>query len=298
MATSLRKQLLSWVLAPLLGAVALDTGLTYQTAAETAESVQDRLLLGSARMIAEQIRFEEGAFQHLIPPAALELFQTDRQDRIFYRISIDSGQLLAGYSDMPTTPPSYRGESPYYFDSKMRDSNVRVVMILQPVIGNPTAEPARVEVAQTTGERSFLTHKLWLSSVVPQLLILVLTAFLILLGLDRGLRPLRALRDVIQARQSGALASVEVQGLSAELEPLVEALNDYIRRLQDYVDAHDVFIQNAAHQLRTPFALLNTQLTYAARFDGFESRKESLTAAQQTLRSATRLVNQLLTLSS
>jgi two-component system sensor histidine kinase TctE len=44
--------------------------------------------------------------------------------------------------------------------------------------------------------------------------------------------------------------------------------------------------------------LLNTQLDYAARSTEVIGRDESLIAAQKTLRSATRLVNQLLALSS
>ena len=46
---------------------------TYNNASDTATVVQDRLLLGSARMIAEQVRSDDGVLQAIIPPAALEL---------------------------------------------------------------------------------------------------------------------------------------------------------------------------------------------------------------------------------
>lgn len=101
MNSSLRKQLLAWVLVPLVSAVAIDGWLSYASALETATVVQDRLLLGSARMIAEQISFENGAFQHQIPPAALELFQSSQPDRIFYRVTTGGGHLLSGYTDLP-----------------------------------------------------------------------------------------------------------------------------------------------------------------------------------------------------
>ncbi len=84
MSSSLRRQLLAWVLLPLACAVAVDTWLTHRSSVDIASVVQDRLLLGSARMIAEQISFQNGAFEHEIPPAALELFQSQNADRIYY----------------------------------------------------------------------------------------------------------------------------------------------------------------------------------------------------------------------
>jgi len=225
------------------------------------------------------------------------LFQAQDQDRIYYRVDIAGGRLLAGYADIPPVPAA-NTEFPAYADGTMRGTAMRVVWLEQPVIGSPAATLARVAVAETVNARRVLTHKLWLQSVVPQVLIVLLTMVLMGFALDRGLRPMQSLRDRILARQPGALEPVDVPHLSTELQSLVDALNDYIHRLHAYVEAHDVFIQNAAHQLRTPFALLNTQLNYAARYTDPVERAESLEAAQKTLRAATRLVNQLLALSS
>ncbi len=120
MRSSLRRQLLAWVLVPLMSAVAVDTWLTYQSAVATASVVQDRLLLGSARMIAQQISFEEGSFQHQIPPAALELFQSGDADRIYYRVTTGSGQLLSGYTELPLPPGHLPTDAPHFFDAIMR----------------------------------------------------------------------------------------------------------------------------------------------------------------------------------
>jgi two-component system sensor histidine kinase TctE len=298
MNSSLRRQLLVWVLFPLMGAVAVDTWLTYRSAFDTASVVQDRLLIGSARMIAEQVTFEDGTFQHQIPPAALELFQSEDVDRIFYRVTTGNGQLLSGYSDLQVPPLDFSAPSPYFFFTTMRGSAVRVVVVFQPVIGAPSAAPVVVEVAQTTNAQTRLTNKLWQQAVQPQLLLLALVAVLIVFGLQRGLRPVRALRNSVNAREPGTLQPLIVQGVPNELIPLVDSLNDYIRRLEEHVGAQSLFIQNAAHQLRTPFAVLNTQLSFAARATEEEGRAESLAAARRTLRQASRLVNQLLTLSS
>jgi two-component system sensor histidine kinase TctE len=91
---------------------------------------------------------------------------------------------------------------------------------------------------------------------------------------------------------------LQARAIPTELSPLVLAINEYVRRLEQYTDAQRLFIQDAAHQLRTPFTILNTQVSYAVRTTDAAGKAESLTAIRQTVQQAVRLVNQLLTLSS
>ena len=295
---SLRSKLLGWVLVPLATAVAVDAWVTYSDARDTASMVQDRLLLGSARSIAEEISFEDGSFQNQIPPAALELFQSSQPDRVYYRVTSGAGHLLAGYSDLARPDASALTESPYFFNVAMRGAPVRVVALLQPVVGDPNAKPVVVQVAQTMHGHQQLADKLWQHAVRQQLLILALASVLILLGLNRGLRPLLQLRDRVNAREPGTLQPMSAQDMPVELVPLVASLNDYIRRLEKHAGEQAIFIQNAAHQLRTPFAVLNTQLSYAVRASDDADRAESLAAARRTLQQAMRLLKQLLALST
>jgi two-component system, OmpR family, sensor histidine kinase TctE len=294
---SLRARLLLWVLLPLACTVAVAAWLSYQRAVETATVVQDRLLLGSARSIAEQIRFEDGSFVHQIPPAALELFQSTQPDHIYYRVTTSAGRLLAGYTELQRPAPSVPPHDPYFFNSVMRASPVRVVVLFQPVAGAPNAGPVMVQVAQTLAGRQQMVVDLWMHAVLEQLLLLLLAGALILFGLHRGLQPLLQLRDEVNVRVPGTLTPMNTETMPTELVPLVASLNDYIRRLEAHAGAQGIFIQNAAHQLRTPFALLNTQLSYAVRASTEADRAESLGAAYRTLQQAIRLINQLLTLS-
>ena len=294
---SLRARLLVWVLLPLACTVAVAAWLSYQRAVDTATVVQDRLLLGSARSIAEQIRFEDGSFVHQIPPSALELFQSTQPDHIYYRVTTGAGRLLAGYTDLQRPAPSVPTHDPYFFNAVMRASPVRVVALFQPVAGAPNAGPVMVQVAQTLVGRQQMVDNLWMHAVLEQLLLLLLAGALILFGLHRGLQPLLQLRDEVNARVPGTLTPMSTEAMPTELVPLVASLNDYIRRLEAHAGVQSIFIQNAAHQLRTPFALLNTQLNYAVRASSEVDRAESLGAAYRTLQQAIRLINQLLTLS-
>lgn len=298
MAKSLRKQLLTWILVPLSLTGALDTWLTYRSAETTASVVQDRLLLGSARMIAEQIRFEDGTFEHQIPPAALELFQSEGLDRIYYRVTTGDGTLLSGYSDLSAVPNLGVSKSPQFLSTFMRGQPVRMVAIAQPVIGSPQSRPAWVQVAQTMHEHQQNVASLWWRSLQQQILILLLTAILILWGLHLGVRGLIQLRNAVRDRPEGTLEPLEVPGMSTELAPVVAALNDYTQRLSRGVTQRNSYLQNAAHQLRTPLTVLTTQLRDATRSDTQEELQLALAGAKRTLQQTTHVVNQYLGLSA
>jgi len=295
---SLRAELLGWVMLPLLGAVAVDGWISHRNASAMASVVQDQLLLGSARIVAEQLHFEDGAIQQLIPPAALELFQSSEADRVYYRVTTGTGQIVSGYSELPLPAEPLQPESPFFFDTQVRGEPVRCVAYQQPVLTDHGVQMTVVQIAQTLNGHQRLTASQWTQAMVQQFVILALVTVLILFGLRQGLQPLLKLRRAVMAREPGARETLEAPQIPAELAPLVQAINEYARRLDQYVGAQRNFIQNAAHQLRTPLTLLNTQVSYALRESEPSSRAESLVAIRQTVHQSVRLVNQLLTLSA
>ena len=298
MAHSLRGRLLAWVVLPLAGAVLVDGLISHRNAEATATVVQDRLLLGSARIVAEQLRFEDGAVQGRMPPAALELFQSSEIDRVFYRVITPDGRTVTGYSELQLPDAVLQPEEPQFFDSLVRGQPVRAVVYLQPVLTETGIQPVRVQIAQTMQGHSRLAQDLWREAMVQQLVTLALVALLVLAGLRACLRPLLQLRAAVLARRPGSLHPLEIHAVPTELLPLVDAINQYALHLEQHTHAQKAFIQNAAHQLRTPLTLLTTQVSYAIRATDGSGRNESLTAIRSSVQQAVRLVNQLLMLSA
>jgi len=298
MAHSLRGRLLAWVIVPLAGAVIFDGVLSRQNAEATAGVVQDRLLLGSARIVAEQLRFEDGAIQDPVPPAALELFQSADTDNVYYRVATSDDRTVTGYPEFQLSRARLQPETAQFFDTVVRGTPVRAVVYLQPVLTETGIQPVRVQVAQTLQGRSALARSLWMQAMVQQLAILALVALLVLVGLRNCLKPLLQLRDAVLRRRPGSLHTLEIEAVPVELSPLVDAINEYAIRLERHTSVQQTFIQNAAHQLRTPLTLLTTQVSYAVRAADPAGRSESLSAIRQTVQQSVRLVNQLLTLSS
>jgi two-component system sensor histidine kinase TctE len=77
---------------------------------------------------------------------------------------------------------------------------------------------------------------------------------------------------------------------------LIETLNGYLERLGHLIDIRKRFIDNAAHQLRTPLAVLKTQLALAHRAQTDDERKAVVKAAEHTTNNAVALTEQLMAL--
>jgi two-component system sensor histidine kinase TctE len=300
MRRSLRLQLLLWLLIPLAGVVVTNTWFTYRDAQQTATIVTDRTLLASARTMAERLQTSDGKIEAVIPPAALEMFETEFHDRVYYRVAhADAGDreqaLLAGY-DLPLPESTVPLLTSLAYGAPYRDQPLRLVAIRQPIPG-AGAESALIIVGETLRARDHMARELWLDSLLQQALLGVIVAVCALFGLQRGLRPLLRLREEVLARRPDELKPFSGAGVQGELQPLVQALNQYMERLRAQIAAQQRFLANAAHQLRTPLTILATQAAYASRSRNLAEKDEALEAIHGSAQGMARLANQLLTLS-
>ncbi|RUW31249.1 sensor histidine kinase, partial [Mesorhizobium sp. M1E.F.Ca.ET.041.01.1.1] len=288
---SLRLQLLAWVVLPLAGLATVNLWTSHGNALATADLVTDRMLLGSARAIAEQVAMDDGVLFATIPPAALEMFDTGDRDSVYYHVETAGGRLLTGYPDLPQA--SQRGS----IEASYRDRRLRLLTLSQAVIGAGADSPIKVTVGVTLAGHDAMVKRLWLSAFAQQLALVAIAGVFVLLGLHRGLAPLIRLRDAVRSPSRSELDPVEVPGAQSEIRPLIDALNAYMARVRAQMAAQRRFIANAAHQLRTPLALLSTQASYALRETAADKRQEALVALQASSGRLARLAEQLLTLS-
>jgi two-component system sensor histidine kinase TctE len=295
--SSLRLQLLLLLLGPLAAIVAVNTAIAYRDARVTAGLVTDNTLLASAHSIAEQVRATDGAIEAIIPPAALGMFASSSRDLVYFEVRSADGELLAGFPDMPPPPEPVPELQPLYFDAVLRGNPIRAVALRQLVPAPQTEYWARVSVGVTLRARETMVADLWQQGFLQQLLLLLVAAALAWLGLNRGLQPLLRLREAVASRARHEFTPFAVASVQSEVQPLVAALNQYMERLQRQIAARRRFIANAAHQLRTPLALLRTQADFALRSPTPEEKDEALGAILAGTRQMARLTTQLLTLS-
>lgn len=293
---SLKGTLLRWVLGPLAVVVAVNLWTSYLNARGTADLVTDRTLEASVRSIAEHISVEQDLIAAQIPPSALEMFNTGHGDHVYYRVEADDGRLLAGYGDVPLPPERGTLSQPFGYQQSYRNRPMRLIAMEYPVIGAEPVVAVVVTVGVTLRARNAMLQDIWLTAAVQQFILLALAGGMIGIGLTRGLAPLISLRDAVLRRDDGDMQPFS-ESAQSELRPLIAALNNYMQRVRDQIDAQRRFIANAAHQLKTPLALLAMQAAFAQRAQTDHDREEALAALQANTMTTARLVNQLLVLS-
>ena len=299
--SSLRNTLLVWILLPVAAFIALDTWSLHRKTLESLNTAYDRTLLASARSIGEQLSADDRGVQVAVPYAALEIFEADNRSRLFYRVQGFTGELVSGYQDMPP-PPALAAPTPYaalvsFYDGQFRGEPVRVAALYQPVATQTIRGMALVQVAETLEIRHAEARVILRDVLLRQgLLLLVLSA--VVTGVVRfALKPVERVRRELLERKSDDLSPLRAGNLHdapAELVPVFSALNEVMARLERLTRHQQEFIRNASHQLRTPLAVMKTQLALAERGD--LSHSDALQALSATADRATHLTNQLLAL--
>ena len=300
---SLRWSLL-WHLTLLLVVLMLASSLSaYFNGREAADTAYDRTLLASAKSISEQIGVtgydEHAQLRAIVPYSALEIFEADNQSRMYYRVSSLDGALVSGFGDLPMWQGIIPQRPPYsalvdFYDARFRDQPVRVAVLLQPVASATGRGMAVIQVAETLEVRETLALQILWKTLMRQALLIAVIAFTVLWVVQRATRPVRHLSLQLQARGEGDLSPIAAPTAPRELQPLIAATNQVMQRLRHLLRHQKRFVRDASHQLRTPLAVLKTQVQSALRGD--MPAEQALHEISDTVDRATQLANQMLAL--
>ncbi len=312
---SLRRYLLLGILLPVLLFVLADTVILYRQSLAAVNVAYDRTLLASAKTIGEQLDVQgEGAQMRVVPRvpyAALEAFEADNRSRMFYRVTGFEGEMVSGFDKLkpwkgriPDQPP-YAALVDFYDDTITEEPQevsqtvfkklpVRVAVLLQPVAGLQGNGMAVVQVAETLELRETLARDILVSTLWRQALLVLVIAGVVVWVVQRAVKPVRALSAQITARPENDLSPLHAARAPRELQPLVQANNQLMLRLDHLLQHQKRFVRDTAHQLRTPLAVLKTQTQSALRGD--VPPEQALQEINTTVDRAIALANQMLSL--
>ena len=188
--------------------------------------------------------------------------------------------LVAGLPLVPRRRLFYKGK-------ELEEMDTQAILNLHPEI------VVVDELAHTNIEGSG-NPKRWQD--VMQLLdagISVITA-VVMVVVHRVTQPVRRLSDSLRQRAEDDLTPLQASDIPREIQPLTDATNQVMQRLQHVLDHQKRFVRDAAHQLRTPLAVLKVQVQSALRGD--VAAPLALQEIQVTVDRATALANQMLSL--
>jgi two-component system sensor histidine kinase TctE len=291
---SLRRRLLLWLLlaTAVLGLLALLD--TWREALRTAQSVSDRVLVGSALAIAERVTVDQsGGLEVDIPYSSLEMLSSTAQDKVFYRVDGPLGTFLTGYPDLAVVQAPTGGVA--FADGEYRSVGIRSATLLREVSTGESSIRFSVTMAESTRARSALARAILVRSALRLAVFVLGVASLVWVAVTVALRPLERLGEAISERSPGDLRPVTAD-TPQEVEPLVAAINSFMARLETALDALRNFTGNASHQLRTPLAVVRTQLALMDRSTGPDKAAAASEKARTSLERAERVLSQLLVL--
>ena len=116
------------------------------------------------------------------------------------------------------------------------------------------------------------------------------------LAVSQGLRPLRRLSEQIAAREPEDISPVGIDPRHAELKPLIRSLDDLLAKLRHKIESERVFVANAAHELRTPLAVITAQAHVLAKATTEAERVDAERRLDEAIARSSHLVHQLLAL--
>lgn len=293
---SLFGEILDWMLAPLLLIWPISIAITHHIAAEIANHPFDAALSEHVVQIERGLRIGPDGIQAVLPKGARIGGGDNNTDILFFQVSVDGGELIAGEPGIPPLRPGERGRGgeTLFRNADMMGERVRIAYRLVPSPAD--ARPLLIQVAETRRQHHNLSSRIISGVLLPQFAIIPLAVILVWLGLTRGLIPLVRLQERIRSRRPGDLSPIDLRTVPEELRPMIAALNNNMARLQDNLDAQQRFIAAAAHQLKTPLTGLKTQIELALRETGQEQARSYLLRIANAVDRATHLTHQLLQL--
>ncbi|MEM6161462.1 quorum sensing histidine kinase QseC [Erwinia sp. P6884] len=155
-----------------------------------------------------------------------------------------------------------------------------------------------IVVGQEWEYRDDMTRDIVQTSQFPWLIALPLMLLLLLWLVTHELAPLKRIAHQLRARSPEDGTPLTTRRLPQEVRPLVDELNALFARIGEMLSRERRFTSDAAHELRSPLAALKVQTEVAQlAHDDEAMRSHALSNLDTGIDRATRLVDQLLTLS-
>ncbi|WP_300088633.1 sensor histidine kinase [uncultured Nitrosomonas sp.] len=285
----LRQRLLLWILLPLVAVFMGSILFDYRLAQETANTAYDHSLTNAALDIAAYIQTVGLNPDLHLTPEAEAMLRSDAMDKIFFAVRRSDHHLLAGDADLPVYPGSLH-ERQIFVDDFHQDEKIRATTRRIAVDGNEIT----ITVAETMRERDQASNRILVAIIIPNLAIIAATLLVIYFGVRRGLAPLVHIENQIASRSPRDLRALDTEHAPREIRPMLDRLNELFESLRLAAAAQQRFLADAAHQLRTPLAGLQTQIELVAAEGKYVRNDERLARIEESVDRIAHLVTQLL----
>lgn len=155
-------------------------------------------------------------------------------------------------------------------------------------------DEVQVQVGKPMSELAAEVKDLLIYALAASFLAVLIVGIALKIVVHWSLRPVVKIQDAITRRQTLDLTPLPDRDLPCEVKPLVESFNRLLGRLEHTLQAERRFLTEAAHELRTPLAVLLTHAQVAQRARSLDEARASLDHLVRGVERSARLSQQLL----
>ncbi|MBB2495193.1 ATP-binding protein [Aquipseudomonas ullengensis] len=294
---SIRRRILALVLGLLMLGTAVISLFNYVDSSHEITEIYDAQLAQTARLLQGVIQMPiQGvertqlydAFNSALQRAGQRKPGHPYESKLAFQVWSAAGELLVSTASAPhlSQPPARPG----YANIDLGEHQWRGFLL------RDEQQAVLIWVGERDDVRQDLIGRIVRHSLWPSLIGIPLLAALVWWAIGWGLRPLRNMAAVIQGRHADSLEPLQLQPLPSELAPMQAALNRLLFQIDQVLERERRFIADAAHEMRTPLAVLRIHVQNAIQASDEAQRSESLDFLIGGIDRATRVVNQLLTM--
>jgi two-component system sensor histidine kinase TctE len=298
--TSLRGELLRWLLMPLLGLSVIGAVILCYLAFQFSDDVFDRDLHDAALELRHEIReiHEKETTVDLGRAIAEEaaILLSDRANPVSYNVVNGAGIAIARTAELPLPPEPGMSASLksaiQFYDATIGGRKIRIASL--PVsLGGRMEDSIKIQVAEGINRRNHLAHAILAVSIPQVLLLTFLVVLAVVYAVRRGIRPLNTLGEAIARRSWSDLAPVDPATVPLEARHLVSAINGLMQRVKGASESQQRAAADAAHVMQTPLTGMKAQVELGLRHDISEETRRVLSYVKEGVDRLSHLLREL-----
>lgn len=151
-----------------------------------------------------------------------------------------------------------------------------------------------VEIWENLHNRHRLMLSIGRGLIEPAVVILPLLIILLMVSIRHGMKNLLAMAGEVRRRKTDDLSPIRIDHVPKELAPLHKAINMLLERIRQSISHERQFMDNVAHELKTPLAALRLQGELIVKAPTERARNECVNDLIKGIDRATHLFEQML----